>query len=60
MVAKALDAAEALAKEGIQATVVNIHTIKPIDEELIVNARRNRPLWAFRILLVNLVHQPIC
>ena len=40
MVAKALDAAEALAKEGIQATVVNIHTIKPIDEELIVDVAK--------------------
>lgn len=40
MVAKALDAAEALAKKGIQATVVNIHTIKPIDEELIVDVAK--------------------
>lgn len=40
MVAKALDAAEALAKEGIQATVVNIHTIKPIDKELIVDVAK--------------------
>lgn len=40
MVAKALDAAETLAKEGIQATVVNIHTIKPIDEELIVDVAK--------------------
>lgn len=31
-----LDAAEALQQERIQAEVINIHTIKPIDEELLV------------------------
>lgn len=31
-------AAEMLAEEGIDAEVINIHTIKPIDEELIVNS----------------------
>ena len=31
----ALEAAELLAKEGIDAGVVNIHTIKPLDNELI-------------------------
>jgi transketolase len=31
MVAMALDAAEALASEGIQARVVDMHTVKPID-----------------------------
>ena len=30
----ALEAAEKLAADGIQAKVVNIHTIKPLDEEL--------------------------
>ncbi len=37
MVAKALEAAETLSKENIEATVVNIPTIKPLDNELIVN-----------------------
>ncbi|HAN50631.1 MAG TPA: transketolase [Lachnospiraceae bacterium] len=32
----ALEAAEMLAKDGINAEVVNIHTIKPIDRELIL------------------------
>ena len=32
----ALEAAEALAAEGIDAEVINIHTIKPIDEEMIL------------------------
>jgi transketolase len=40
MVAKALEAAEKLKSEGINATVVNIHTIKPIDRELIVNVAK--------------------
>ena len=36
----AVDAAEQLAKEGISARVVNIHTIKPIDKEIILKAAR--------------------
>ena len=36
MVHLALEAAEMLAAEGIDAEVINIHTIKPIDSELIV------------------------
>jgi Transketolase, C-terminal subunit len=40
MVAKALEAAEKLKAEGINATVVNIHTIKPIDKELIVKVAK--------------------
>ncbi len=35
MVAEALAAADALAEEGISAEVMNIHTIKPLDEELV-------------------------
>jgi len=37
MVAKAMEAAETLRKEGINATVVNISTIKPFDKDLIVD-----------------------
>ena len=40
MVHLALEAAEALATEGISARVLNIHTIKPLDNELIVKAAR--------------------
>ncbi len=40
MVAEALDAAEALSGEGIEARVINIHTIKPLDKELILKAAR--------------------
>ncbi len=36
MVATALECAETLAKEGISAAVVNIHTIKPIDVECVL------------------------
>lgn len=40
MVAKALEAAEKLKKDGISATVINIATIKPLDKELIINAAK--------------------
>jgi transketolase len=36
MVSKALDAAELLKAEGIDATVIDMHTVKPIDKELIL------------------------
>ena len=34
MVSESLAAAEMLAKDGIEAKVINIHTIKPLDEDL--------------------------
>lgn len=37
-VANCLEAAEKLAADGIDAKVINIHTIKPLDEELVVAA----------------------
>ena len=37
-VAESLKAAEMLADKGINARVINIHTIKPIDEDIIVKA----------------------
>ncbi|MFW5650668.1 MAG: transketolase family protein [Acetivibrio ethanolgignens] len=37
---ESLQAAELLAAEGIEAKVINIHTIKPLDEELIVAAAK--------------------
>jgi len=40
MVNKALIAREKLAKKGISACVVNMHTIKPIDEKLIIEIAR--------------------
>jgi transketolase len=39
-VAQALEAAETLAAEGVSARVINIHTVKPLDEELIVKAAK--------------------
>ncbi|WP_368250123.1 transketolase family protein [Fusicatenibacter saccharivorans] len=36
----ALEAAEKLAADGIDAKIINIHTIKPLDEELIVAAAK--------------------
>ena len=35
---EALGAAEKLAAEGVEAKVINIHTIKPLDEELVIKA----------------------
>lgn len=39
-VSSALEAAKLLAEDGIDAKVINIHTIKPLDEELIVAAAK--------------------
>lgn len=39
-VSSALEAAERLEKEGISTQVINIHTIKPLDEEIIINAAK--------------------
>ncbi len=38
MVQEAMKAAETLAAEGIQARVIDMHTIKPLDEELVLKA----------------------
>lgn len=38
MVDTALEACEILAKEGISARVINIHTLKPLDTELLLKA----------------------
>ncbi len=40
MVFEALKAAETLSQEGISARVINIHTIKPLDRDLILTAAR--------------------
>ena len=39
-VSNCLEAAEKLAKDGIEAKVINIHTIKPLDEELVIAAAK--------------------
>jgi len=40
MVSRALEAAEVLAEEGIGACVLEMHTIKPLDEEAVLQAAR--------------------
>ncbi len=40
MVSEAIKAADALAEEGIHARVINIHTVKPLDEEIILKAAK--------------------
>ena len=39
-VASALEAADKLAEEGVSVEVINIHTIKPLDEELILKSAK--------------------
>lgn len=39
-VAEALGAADKLAADGVSAKVINIHTIKPLDEELVIAAAK--------------------
>lgn len=41
MVAYSLEAAKMLEADGIDARVINIHTIKPIDEDIIIDAAKN-------------------
>ena len=40
MVWEAIQAADALAEEGLSARVINIHTIKPIDRDILVKAAK--------------------
>ena len=44
MVCRALEAAKQLASEGIECTVLNVHTIKPLDEQAILSLAENVPL----------------
>jgi transketolase len=41
MVAPALEAAEELAKSGVQARVLDMHTVKPIDDAAVLAAARD-------------------
>ncbi|KGJ54166.1 transketolase [[Clostridium] innocuum] len=40
MVMKAMEAAEQLAKEGVSARVINMHTIKPLDHKLVIESAK--------------------
>lgn len=44
MVNESIEAAKILASKGINATVINIHTIKPIDKDIIIEATKNTGL----------------
>ena len=44
MVYEAIEAANTLAQQGIEATVINIHTIKPIDKDIIIEAAKKTGL----------------
>ncbi len=41
MVTEAVKAADALAKEGVKARLLDMHTIKPLDEEAVIRAARD-------------------
>jgi len=40
MVGEAIAAGEELAKDGINTRIINIHTIKPLDEEIVIKAAK--------------------
>ena len=42
MLTQCLEAAEVLANQGVQARVINMHTIKPIDADTVVRAAKER------------------
>ena len=44
LVSAALDAAEKLAAEGISADVIDIHTIKPLDREIVIESAKKTGL----------------
>ena len=44
MVGRSIKAAEILSKKGIEAQVINMHTIKPLDEAAIIKAKRETGL----------------
>ncbi len=41
MVSRALEAAKMLEEQGISASVINIHTIKPLDQKIVLDAAKN-------------------
>lgn len=44
MVKESLEAAELLAQDGISASVINMHTIKPLDTDMLQNCYKNHKL----------------
>jgi pyruvate dehydrogenase E1 component beta subunit len=46
MVGMALEAAEALAEEGIDAEVINLRTLRPLDVETIVASVKKTNRWS--------------
>ena len=44
MVNEAIEAGKVLAKNGIEADIINIHTIKPIDKDIIIESAKNTGL----------------
>jgi transketolase len=40
MLYEAMKASECLSKEGIEAMIINLHTLKPVDEEILIKAAK--------------------
>ena len=53
LVWESLQAAEKLEAEGISVEVINIHTIKPLDEDIILNLLQKRDVL---LLLKNIIN----
>ena len=55
-------AAEKLAEEGIDAEVINIHTIKPIDEEIIINSvkKTGKAITVEEHSIIGGLHSAVC
>ena len=45
MVSRSLEAAELLRADGIEATVVDMHTLKPLDTDLLTVSRQAPGAW---------------
>ena len=44
MISKAIQVAEEMSKEGVECTVINMHTVKPLDKELIYRTCKGKKL----------------
>ena len=52
LVWEALEAAKELISEGISVEVINIHTIKPLDEEIILNSLICDNIWGMKFFIL--------
>ncbi|MGI5963334.1 MAG: transketolase family protein [Lawsonibacter sp.] len=62
MVKKSLDAAEILSKQGISAEVINVHTLKPLDQDTILSSvkKTNHVLTAENHNVIGGLYSAVC